>query len=158
MNPKASLCAALRQFINQPPRLSWQDYTDAKSYRAARKLAARDRSDALAMLRVCEVTPGVTEAGLLLAWSGVPRLMLAYGSDGRVNILYRQERSWPLEYRRAVCMVLAAALRGYWWSERPPCTRTTELPLWDGLTSDAWLLRRATAELGGAVAVRWFSN
>jgi len=155
---KSPLITALRAFINQPPRLRWQDYTDAKSYRAAQKLAARDRSDALVMLRVCEVTPGVTEAGLLLAWSGVPRLMLAYGSDGRMNILYRQERSWPLEYRRAVCMVLAAALMAWWRTQMPYMGGTQELPLYDGLTAGEWLLRRATAELGGAVAVRWFSN
>ena len=154
MNSKGQLTSALRAFLNQPPRLFSRKYASIAEFRAARKVVARDRSDALRMLERVEKTEGISREGILHAWRGVPRLTLATGD--RISIGYHPQKSWAMEYRSAVAVICALALHDFWLTQMPKGELIGELYLYHGLTAGEWLRRRAARELGDGTAARWF--
>jgi hypothetical protein len=118
---RRAMLAALDTWIRQRPGLEWGNYGgDGSAYRAELRDIARDRRDALALLRAVE-TCGRIDAAMLReafrAFSG--RLSLvdksAHYNDGstyyKFGLSYVTGQYWPTEYRKAAAAVLAAA----WW-------------------------------------------
>lgn len=122
---KEAICNALAAWIRQRPGLEFANYGDATSYRAEQRSIARDKRQALELLRVVSAHDGITADDLMRAarsaYSG--RLMIklrdGHGRDCAPWIEYCTGQYWPTEYRRAACAVLASAL-WEWQRENMP--------------------------------------
>jgi hypothetical protein len=104
---RQAILDALRAFARQRPGLKFGNYGDATSYRAELRSITRDLSDAATLLRAVEHSE-ITADDILRAADG-GRLSITVDGE-RVRIDYCTGQYWPVEYRKAVCRVLAGAL------------------------------------------------
>ena len=104
---KQAILSALRKFARQRPGLEFGNYGDAKAYRSELRSITRDLSHAETLLAAVERSSIDSEAILRAAGSG--RLSITVDGE-RVRIDYCTGQYWPVEYRKAVCRVLAACL------------------------------------------------
>ena len=104
---KQAILDTLRKFARQRPGLEFGNYGDATSYRSELRSITRDLSDAQTMLRAVEHSD-IDAAAILRAADG-GRLSIAVDGE-KVRIDYCTGQYFPVEYRAAVCRVLAGAL------------------------------------------------
>ena len=104
---KSAIIEALRTFSRQRPGLEFGNYGDLASYRADMRSITRDLSHAQELLRAVRDS-SITADDILRAADG-GRLDIRFDGDG-VRIDYCTGQYWPVEYRKAVCRVLASAL------------------------------------------------
>ena len=114
MDKKAQVIAALRAFINQRPGLEFGNYGSVSAYRAECRQIAKDKRDALELLRAVEWRESITAEAIVEAAQGayLERLTIAQREDGAVSVDYCAGQYFPTEYRKAACAVLASALWG----------------------------------------------
>ncbi len=118
---------------------SWSDTAGRKAYAADSRSITKDLHHARALLTAVRLS-GITEAQLVEAFR-------AFGGrlswDG-TRLDYCTGQYYPMEYRRAVCAVLASALRAYF---RDDC----------GCGTGDKIRAAARRALPRAVARRWFN-
>ncbi len=152
---KQDITAALRRFTNSRPGLDFGNYGEVKSYRAECRSVARDRSDALTLIRAVELSSMPVEMlrEAFRAFSG--RLELR--PDGSLE--YTTGQYYPTEYRRAVCAVCAAAMWAYWRAScmPKPVKGKDGWEKYDGLSAGDFLRRCARRAFQRGVATRWFN-
>lgn len=139
---KAELIDALGAWIRQRPGLKFGNYGDVSSYRSELRSITRDLNEARTMLRYVS-TSQIDAAGLLYALRHAYSGRLSWDEDKR-RLDYCTGQYWPIEYRRAVCAVLASAIWDYWR---------------DGLTGENIgdrIRKSAHRTFGRAIASRWF--
>jgi hypothetical protein len=108
---KIQILALLRAHINSRPGLEFANYGDMKLYRAEARSIARQKRDALTLLRAVEWRDSLTAAHLVdgfRAFSG--RLKLETRDDGTHALSYCVGQYYPTEYRAAAAAVLASVL------------------------------------------------
>jgi hypothetical protein len=113
MEPKkAQVIAALRAFINQRPGLEFGNYGSVPAYRAECRQIAKDRRDALELLRAVEWRDSITAEAIIEAAKGAysGRLTIETRDSGAVAVGYCTGQYFPTEYRKAAGAVLASAL------------------------------------------------
>jgi hypothetical protein len=115
--PFNQLAGMLRAFVCARPGLEPGNYSDCASYRADSRKATEQRNDALTMLdRIalgefwCHDPRESYARAMIHELSNGARLSLAF-ENGEFRIDYCAGQYWPLEYRAAVCRMLARA----WW-------------------------------------------
>lgn len=141
---KAAILAALRAWIAQRPGFDSRNY-EASGYRADCRTVARQRRDALAMLRFVELSGSIT--GEMLADS------FRHSFSGRlswngVRLDYCIGQYWPTEYRAAAASVLAGAI--WAWLRDECCPKDEEY-------KGDWIRSAARRNFGRAIASRWFN-
>lgn len=141
---KAAILSALRAWIAQRPGFDPCNY-DAAGYRADCRRVARQRRDALEMLRFVELSASIT--GPMLADS------FRHSFSGRlswngVRLDYCTGQYWPTEYRAAAAAVLAGAI---WAWLRNECCPHDEPHKGD------WIRSAARRNFGRSIASRWFN-
>ena len=137
-----ALLAAIERFVKQRPGLDFGNYGDWRAYQSEMRSIAKDRRQALELLRVaswCLTADQIIDASKH-AFSG--RLTISEPTPGRFVLDYCTGQYWPTEYRPAVCSVLASALWSYW--RENGCA-----------TGDA-IRAAARRQLSRGVAARWF--
>lgn len=135
-----TLLGTLERFVRQRPGLDFGNYGDWRAYQAEMRGIARDRRQALELIRVahwCLTADEILDA----ARSG--RLTITEPTVGRFDLDYVTGQYWCTEYRPAVCRVLASALWSHWRDSG--CT-----------TGDA-IRAQAKRHLSRSVAARWFN-
>ena len=143
-NEKSAILSALRAWIAQRPGFDPCNYTPA-SYRADCRTVARQRRDALEMLRFVEISGSITGAMLAdsfkhsfsgrLSWNGV-------------RLDYCAGQYWPTEYRAAAAAVLAGAI--WAWLRDECCPHDEE-------NKGDWIRSAARRNFGRGLASRWFN-
>ena len=141
---KAAILAALRKWIAQRPGLDARNY-DASGYRSACRTVARQRRDALEMLRFVELSGSIT--GDMLADS-FPHSFSGRLSWNGVRLDYCAGQYWPTEYRAAAAAVLAGAI---WAWLRDECCPKDEEHKGD------WIRSAARRNFGRGLASRWLN-
>lgn len=136
---KAKIIAALEAFIDQRPGLDFRNYGDVSAYRADSRKATQQLHDAQALLRQVELrdllTADMLEEAFKRAFSG----RLSWNGK---ELDYCTGQYWCLEYRAAVCAVLASAMWDYWAPDY----------------NDAAAIRQAAKNnFGRGIAKRWFN-
>jgi hypothetical protein len=139
---KQAILDALRAFARQRPGLEFGNYGDAASYRAELRSITRDLSDAATLLRAVEHSE-ITADDILRAADG-GRLSITPVCD-LARIDYCTGQYWPVEYRKAVCRVLAECLWARWRDLLP-----------GDVTSDR-IRKVAQQEFGRGIASRYFN-
>lgn len=134
---KDSIMQAMTDFVEQRPRLEFANYGNISAYRSDSRKITQQLSDARAMMREVDINT-----------MGVPTLCNAALGD-RLDIVRRADGSWVLdfaacqywsvEYRAAVCRVLARALWTFWRDHNQDPRKA------------------ARQYLGRGIASRWFS-
>ena len=146
-NEKLEIIAAIDRWINQRPRIEFDNYANVTEYRRESRGITRDLNHARFMLYYVMRRDSITAEDLLAAastsFSGRFSLVKTE-SDYRVD--YCTGQYWPTEYRRAACAVLSSALWDRFRADLPA----------DRKTSDE-IRRTARRELPRAVAKRWFN-
>jgi hypothetical protein len=104
---KQAILDALRAFARQRPGLEFSNYGDAKAYRSELRSITSDLAHAETLLAAVE--RGGIDAKDILRAAGSGRLSITVDGE-RVRIDYCTGQYWPVEYRKAVCRVLASAL------------------------------------------------
>lgn len=160
---KQDITAALRRFTNSRPGLDFGNYGEVKSYRAECRSVAKDRSDALNLIRAVELSsmPVETLRDAFRAFSGRLSLM----PDGRLE--YVTGQYYPTEYRKAVAAVCAAAMWAYWRASCMPAPTYKHYgkagePMitearYDGLSAGDFLRRCARRAFQRGIVSRWFN-
>jgi hypothetical protein len=108
---KSQILALLRAHIESRPGLEFCNYGDVAAYRSEQRRIARQKRDALTLLRAVEWRDSLTAEHLIpgfRAFSG--RLTLETLPDGRHKLDYCTGQYYPTEYRAAAAAVLASAL------------------------------------------------
>lgn len=108
---KSQILALLRAHIESRPGLEFCNYGDVAAYRSEQRRIARQKRDALTLLRAVEWRDSLTAEHLTAgfrAFSG--RLTLETLPDGRHKLDYCVGQYYPTEYRAAAAAVLASAL------------------------------------------------
>lgn len=141
---KAAILSALRNWISQRPGFDSRNY-DTSGYRSDCRTVARQRRDALEMLRFVELSGAITSAILAdsfkhsfygrLSWNGV-------------RLDYCTGQYWPTEYRAAAASVLAGAI--WAWLRDACCPKDEE-------HKGNWIRSAARRNLGRSIASRWFN-
>ena len=107
MTDKASILATLEKFARQRPGMEPGNYGDWKAYRAESRTVTQDLAHARTLLSAVKWS-GITADDIIFAAYGG---RLDIKADGeRVRIDYTTGQYFPVEYRKAVCRVLASAL------------------------------------------------
>lgn len=153
---KQQIIEALRTFINQRPGLDYGNYGDPVSYRAEVRSIGKDLQHARELLRYVELRDSITADSIIKASEGAysGRLTIAE-NNGKVCIDYCVGQYWPIEYRRAVCAVMASAI---WSWIRDECRKQKHVGSTVDATSPVSYLRHAARrELGRGIAARWFN-
>lgn len=160
MEPKkAQVIAALRAFINQRPGLEFGNYGTVPAYRAECRQIAKDKRDALELLRAVEWRDSITADAIIEAAKGAysGRLTIETRDNGAAAVDYCTGQYFPTEYRKAACAVLASAL---WDWTRDKCAPTPANPAsyrrWTASKGD-WLRAHFRKEFGRSIASRWFN-
>lgn len=146
---KQNITAALRGFTNSRPGLDFGNYGDVSAYRSEARGIARDRREALALIRAVELSSMTAEelregfrafsgrlelkcesrnaSGAKCADCGAMAGSLhrdnCGGGDHRIDgfrLEYTTGQHYPTEYRKAVAAVCASAMWGYWRSHCMP--------------------------------------
>jgi hypothetical protein len=107
---KQAILSTLRKFARQRPGLEFGNYGDYKAYRSELRAITRDLSHASTLLAAVEWSD--IDAAAILRASNGGRLEITVDGE-RVRIDYCTGQYWPVEYRKAVCRVLASALWDY---------------------------------------------
>ena len=141
---KSAILSALRNWVSQRPGFNPCNYTPA-SYRADCRTVARQRRDALEMLRFIELSGSITSPMLNAAFHDAFSGRLSW--DG-VRLSYCAGQYWPTEYRAAACAVLASAI---WAWLRDECCPHDEEHKGD------WIRSAARRNFGRGLASRWFN-
>ena len=141
---KSAILSALRNWISQRPGFDPCNYTP-ESYRADCRTVARQRRDALEMLRFVELSGSIT--GDMLADS------FRHSFSGRlswngVRLDYCTGQYWPKEYRAAAAAVLAGAI--WAWLRDECCPHDEE-------NKGYWIRSAARRNFGRGLASRWFN-
>ncbi len=147
-----AILSALATFAASRPGLDPRNYGHGeegwKAYRSEAADVSRDLRQARALIRACELRPlqitaeRLTEA--FRAYAG--RLSCEVKPDGTISLDYCPGQYYCVEFRRAVCAVLASALWDAWRSDKTAPARTGH---------DIRAIARR--ELGRAIASRWFN-
>ena len=166
MLTKQQITAALYRWINQRPGLDFANYGDVRPYRAELRQIAKDKRDAMQLLRVVELRDSITAEMILdackHAYSG--RLSI-YERDGKAEIDYCTGQYWPTEYRKAAAAVLSSAL-WHWTREHCMPSKIVEgdqsyYPHANGSknkqSAGDWLRTHFRREFGRTIQQRWFS-
>lgn len=140
---KAAILAALRAWIAKRPGFDPCNYTPS-GYRADARTVARQRRDALEMLRFVELSGSITGRALNAAFNNAFSGRLSW--DG-VRLSYCAGQYWPTEYRAAACAVLASAI---WAWLRDECCPKDEPHKGD------WIRSAARRNFGRGLASHWF--
>ena len=141
---KSAILSALRNWISQRPGFEPSNY-DAAGYRAVCRRVAKQRRDALEMLRFVELSGSITGPALNAAFHDAFSGRLSW--DG-VRLSYCTGQYWPTEYRAAACSVLASAI---WAWLRDECCPHDEEHKGD------WIRSAARRNFGRGLASRWFN-
>lgn len=133
------LISALAAFIEQRPGFEFANYGSMEYYRADYRQALQAKHDAERLLTAVSFRSSAIPLDTLR-----DALKRAYGGrlswDGK-RLDYTAGQYFPMEYRQAVCAVLASALRTYWYS----------------LESNIHSVKAsARKEFGRGIAGRWF--
>lgn len=159
---KSDITAALRRFTNSRPGLDFGNYGDVSAYRSEARDIARDRQEALTLIRAVELSSMSAEELRegFRAFSG--RLTLATRDNGAVSLGYRTGQYYPTEYRKAVAAVCAAAMWDYWRAHcMPKAVKVIKGGFtqdnYDGLNAGDFLCRCARNAFGANMAKRWFN-
>ena len=146
---KRTILAALETFARKRPGFDPANYgfdpAGRSALRADARSATKDLKEARELLNAVEWR-SITAEDLIEAakHSFGGRLSIEPQPDGAIRLDYCAGQYWPMEYRKAVCAVLASALWKYWAQDFPA----------DG----AELIRKcASKELSRSVARRWFN-
>jgi hypothetical protein len=142
MTARAAILATLEKFARQRPGMEPGNYGDWKAYRAELRTVTRDLAHAQELLRAVHES-GITADDILRAADG-GRLDIKVDGE-RVRIDYTTGQYWPVEYRKAVCRVLASAL---WANVRDSM---------DGDDIGDRIRARFRREFGRAIAARYFN-
>lgn len=155
---KEDITAALRRFTNSRPGLDFGNYGDVSAYRSEACGIARDRREALTLIRAVELS-SMTADELregFRAFSGRLQLPSRHG----LKLDYTTGQYYPTEYRKAVAAVCAAAMWSYWRAHcmpKPVTVKDGERDLYDGLSAGDFLRRCARNAFGANMAKRWFN-
>ena len=154
---KTKLIEALHAWIRQRPGLDPRNYIRDRSdkdghaaYQSDSRSITRDRHEAETLLRYVELRDSITAKMILEAskhaFSG--RLTIEPLNDGEgFSISYCTGGYWPIEYRRAVCSILASVVWDWLRDDMP-----------EGIDNRGDYLRAAARrELGRTIANRWLS-
>lgn len=139
---------ALENFVNTRPGLDPMLYGDASSYRADQRANTQARNDALIMINALHrinnseyyPAPLLDLDRAFRAFSG--RLTYTTREDGSLELDYCAGQFYAVEYRRAVCAVVANML---WQSFRA-----------DGIDTCERIYKAAKNAFGSGIANRWF--
>ena len=171
MDKKAQVVAALRAFIGQRPGLEFGNYGDVVSYRAECRQIARDKREALELLRAVEWRESITAERIIDAAKGAysGRLTIETRDNGAVSVDYCTGQYFPTEYRKAACAVLASALWDWTRDECMPAPEYRKYGDADNLPMQTvavygpkkeragdWLREHFKKEFGRSIAQRWF--
>jgi len=163
----------LAAFAAQRPGLEFGNYGDVSSYRSEMRGITKDLNIARKLIaavrwRSSIGAPELMEA-LRRAFSGRLTLELVTNSKGakRWRLDYCTGQYWPVEYRRAVCAVLASALWDYTRANMPEPQviqhgDANKLPMrtelrYGGKSAGDWLRAKFRAEFGRGIASRYFN-
>lgn len=142
MADKSTIIAALHKWIAQCPGLEFGNYGDVSSYRSEMRSITRDLHHARAMVNYVAWHDSITTDMILDAADNGGRLTMATDGD-KVTINYVVGQYWPIEYRRAVCSLMARVI-WHWMRENG-----------NYKTGDD-IRKAARRELGASIARRWF--
>lgn len=106
---KETIIAALYKWTAQRPGLEFVNYGDVSAYRAEMRRITRQRRDAEALIRYCEIRDSITADDLRGALSS-GRLTWAEDGKGGGSLDYCTGQYWPTEYRAAVSRALSGLL------------------------------------------------
>ena len=141
---KSAILSALRNWISQRPGFDPRNY-DSAGYRSDCRRVAKQRRDALEMLRFVELSDSITGPALNSAFHDAFSGRLSW--DG-VRLSYCPGQYWPTEYRAAAAAVLASAI---WAWLRDECCPHDEEHKGD------WIRSAARRNFGRSLAARWFN-
>lgn len=130
----------LDTFIHQRPGFEWANYGDRRAYWNDYRVCNLHLQDARLMLRHVEWRLGITAEHMAEALRDGRRLSMS--SDGTLD--YCTGQYFPMEYRAAVCRVLASLL---WQAVREA------YPHYDG----DGIRKHFRREFGRGMQQRWFS-
>lgn len=161
-----AILAALSAFAASRPGLDPRNYGNGiDGWRAFRRESAdvtRDLRQARTLIRACELRPLQITADRLLsafrnAYAG--RLSCEVKQNGQIALDYCPGQYYNVEFRRAICAVLASALWSAWRDDMPS-EAVADCPQ-EGITAGivnagGYLRSKARREFGRAIAKRWF--
>lgn len=150
MDDKRQIITALSAWIKQRPGLEFVNYDERSAYRSDLRRITRQRHDAEILLLAVSnsaITAEQLMAGFR-AYSG--RLTCTRRADGSIALDYCTGQYWPIEYRAAVCAVLAAALWDYHNTDYAGTAKNGES------AGDA-IRRQFHRRFGTSLATRWFN-
>jgi hypothetical protein len=150
-NRKQAIVTALRAFARQRPGLEFGNYGDAHSYRAELRTITRDLAHVNELLRAVEWSDSISAQDIIAGSRDAFCGRVTIETDGdAARIRYCTGQYFPVEYRKAVCAVLASAL---WARYREGISNDTINSKSPGDRIRAHFRR----EFGRAIASRYFN-
>jgi hypothetical protein len=129
----------LRESLTQRPGLEFNNYGDEGAYRQEGRRITQQLNDGLAMLRAVELmTTAIDYEAIVAAFPQAWYGRLTW--DGKA-LDYTTGQYWCVEYRAAVCAVLARVLANHWRGETG---------------AGRYAFEAARVQLGAGIAKRWF--
>lgn len=120
---KEQIISLLWRFINERPCLDFQDYNDAKAYRAELRQIGKDLKHARELLKAVERSGMVNGELLHEGLTKGGRLSVKHNEkSGALEVEFNAIQFKATEYRKAVCGLLAFCL---WSAERQAFPRLT---------------------------------
>ncbi len=164
---KQAIIDALRTFMNQRPDLASLGYRDNwAAWRKETREVARDRREALTLLRQIELSDSITADTMIKAADSGGRLTLVptHNEHGfRYRFDYCAGRSWGHEFRGAAARYLASILWEYTRDKCMPQPRGdgtyeyTRSGRVSAVSAGYWLRAHFRQQFGRGIASRWFS-
>ena len=140
---KVQILSALRAFVDSRPGLDFSDYGHVSLYRSDYRKILQHKHDAHELIRAIAWRQSITAEDILdRATNG----RLTITADGTVDYITGQY--YPVEYRAAVCSLLASVLWDYW--------RCTDIPELNRSARDIQIA--AKFNLSRGVFNRWFKR
>lgn len=137
---REAILAALQKLVRSRPGFDFANYGDLSSYRADVRVATRQLNHAETMLATIGWRGSIAAEDLKLAIRRAFSGRLSW--DGKA-LSYCAGQYYPMEFRAAVCAVLANTLWDYWRRNDP------------SRSADA-IRKLARSELGISIAREWF--
>lgn len=123
MNTKTEIIATIRRFINSRPNFDSCNYSDATSYRADLRTAAKDRAAALHILAAIEARDTITAADMLDPAHNYGRFTLK--TEGKtIRAEYIAGQYYPTEYRAGIARYLSGIFWDYLREHATPADAT----------------------------------
>jgi hypothetical protein len=155
---KQMMITALRAFVAQRPGLEFGNYGDVSAYRSEMRGITRDLHIARTLFQAIEWRDSITADMLDEALKGSRITLVQVTTDAQTvdhyDVNYTTGQYFPVEYRAAVCRVLASALWAW--------LRDTSMP--DDARLEAlkqspgdYLRANFKREFGRTIASRFFS-